>query len=298
MRILLTGAKGQLGWEILRQAPDAACDCIGIDIAEADLTDPDQVDRVIEATRPDQLIHAAAYTQVDAAETDVEAAFAVNRDAAAHLPAACAAAHIPMVHISTDFVFDGKNRAPYVETDPVAPLSVYGQSKAAGEEAVRRALDRHLIIRTAWLYGIHGHNFVKSMLRLGRKNPELRVGSDQIGCPTFAADMAAALLTVCRRIQSQSQIPWGTYHLCGQGSVSWHGFAQRIFAIAHRLDLVPDVEVTPISTAEYPTAAPRPAFSVMSCEKIHTGFGIEAPPWQTSLENMLKRLAKLGKEPV
>lgn len=298
MRILLTGAKGQLGWEILRQAPGSACDCIGIDIAEADLTDQDQVNRVMDATRPDLLIHGAAYTQVDAAESDVQAAFAVNRDAAAHLAAACAAAHIPMIHISTDFVFDGKKRAPYVETDPVAPLSVYGRSKAAGEEVVRQALDRHLIVRTAWLCGVHGHNFVKSMLRLGRKNQVLRVVSDQIGCPTFAADIAAALLTVCRRIQSQSQIPWGTYHLCGHGSVSWHGFAQRIFEIAHPLDLVPDVEVIPISTREYPTAAPRPAFSVMSCEKIRTGFGIEPPPWQGSLEKMLKQLAKIEKAPV
>jgi len=298
MRILLTGAKGQLGWEILKQAPGSACDCIGIDIAEADLTDPGQVDRVMDATRPDLLIHGAAYTQVDAAETDVQAAFAVNRDAAAHLAAACAAAHIPMVHISTDFVFDGKKSTPYVETDPVAPLSVYGRSKAAGEEVVRQALDRHLIIRTAWMYGLHGHNFVKSMLRLGRENRQLRVVSDQIGCPTFAADLADALLTVCRRIQNQSQVPWGTYHLCGRGSVSWHGFAQRIFEIAHHLDLVPDVEVTPISTREYPTAAPRPAFSVMSCEKIHTGFGIEPPPWQDSLEKMLKQLAKSRKAPV
>ncbi len=298
MRILLTGAKGQLGWEILKQAPDNTCDVIGIDIAEADLTDPDQVERVIDANRPDLLINAAAYTQVDAAETDVQAAFAVNRDAAAHMAAACDAARIPMVHVSTDFVFDGKKTEPYEETDTIAPISVYGQSKAAGEEAVRQALDRHLIIRTAWLYGVHGHNFVKSMLRLGRDNRELRAVSDQIGCPTFAADIAAALLTICRRIQSQSQIPWGTYHLCGRGAVSWHGFAQGILAIAHRFDMIDAVKVIPISTAEYPTAAPRPAFSVMSCQKIHTCFGINSPPWQESLEKMLARLAKHGEEPI
>ncbi|MCP3952560.1 MAG: dTDP-4-dehydrorhamnose reductase [Desulfobacterales bacterium] len=298
MRILLTGAKGQLGWEILRQAPDHACDCVGIDIEEADLTDPDQVDRVISATRPDLLIHAAAYTRVDAAQTDKQAAFAVNRDAAGHLAAACDEVHIPMVHISTDFVFDGKKVEPYLENDPVAPLSIYGQSKAAGEEAVRQTLDRHLIIRTAWLYGIHGSNFVKSMLRLVRENQALRVVSDQIGCPTFAADIAGALLTLCGRIQIQSQVPWGTYHLCGRGAVSWHGFAQNIMQIAHRLNMLPVVNVTPISTAEYPTAAPRPAFSVMSCEKIQARFGIVAPPWQTSLENMLKRLSKSGQESV
>jgi dTDP-4-dehydrorhamnose reductase len=296
MRILLTGAKGQLGWEILKQAPGQACDCIGIDIEEADLTDPDQVGRVMTATRPDLLINAAAYTQVDAAQADAPAAFAVNRDAAAHLAAACAAIQIPMVHISTDFVFDGKKNEPYVEDDPIAPLSIYGQSKAAGEAAVRQALDRHLIIRTAWLYGVHGNNFVKSMLRLGQENQALRVVSDQTGCPTFAADLAGALLTLCRRIQMQSRVPWGTYHLCGRGAVSWHGFAQRVMQIAHRLDMLAAVDVAPISTAEYPTAAPRPAFSVMSCEKINTCFGIDAPPWQESLETMLKRLLEYGEE--
>jgi len=175
MRILLTGAKGQLGWEVLKQAPGVNVNCIGIDIEEADITDPDQVRRVITDTRPELLINSAAYTQVDAAQTDAGAAFAVNRDAAAHLARACADARIPMLHISTDFVFDGKKTAPYVETDPVAPQGIYAQSKAAGEAAVRKVLDEHLIIRTAWMYGVYGQNFVKptrwAAPRLRRTSP-------------------------------------------------------------------------------------------------------------------------------
>ena len=292
MRILLTGAKGQLGWEILKQAPDHALDCIGIDIEDADITNPDQVNRVIADTRPDLLINSAAYTRVDAAETDTKAAFAVNRDAAGHIADTCAAKRIPLLHISTDFVFDGKKTAPYVETDPVAPLSVYGQSKAAGEDAVRKALNRHLIIRTAWLYGVHGNNFVKSMLRLSRNNNQLRVVSDQVGCPTFAADLAESLLALCHRIGDQKAVQWGTYHLCGRGEVSWHGFAESIFEIAGRLGMAANVKVAPISTPEYPTPALRPAFSVLSCQKIRAQFGIDPPPWRASLEKMLKRLSK------
>ena len=291
MRILVTGVKGQLGWEIRRQAPDHDCDCIGIDVEEADLTDPTQVDNALEAASPDLIINTAAYTRVDDAQTDTRAAFAVNREAAAHLATACADRDIPMVHVSTDFVFDGKKTDPYVETDPVAPINVYGQSKAAGEEVVRAALDRHLIVRTAWLYGVHGQNFVKSMLRLGRKNPTLRVVSDQIGCPTFAADLAHGLLSLSRRVQSETKVEWGTYHLCGAGAVSWYGFARRIMKLARQLDLAPIVDVVPIATPDYPAPAPRPAFSVMSCRKIKTRFGIAPPPWEASLETMLKRLA-------
>lgn len=292
MRILVTGAKGQLGWELLRQAPDKACDCVGIDIEEADLTDPVQVNRMVADIRPQLLINAAAYTLVDRAQTDPDSAFAVNREAVAHLAVACAAASIPMVHISTDFVFDGTQTDPYTENDPVAPLSVYGQSKAAGETAVRDSLDRHLIIRTAWLYGNHGNNFVKTMLRLGQTKREIQVVSDQVGCPTYAADLAAALLTLAERLSRPADILWGTYHLCGAGEVSWYVFAQHILQAGHRLGLVPAVAVTPISTPEYPTPAPRPAYSALACRKIDTNFGIACPPWEISLEKVLQRLAQ------
>ena len=293
MRILLTGAKGQLGWEILRQAPDHGINCIGIDIAQADITDPDQVARVVADSRPELLINSAAYTRVDAAEAESEAAFTVNRDAAGYLARACREIQVPMIQISTDFVFDGQLSRPYEETDPVAPLSVYGRSKAAGEAAMRKVLDEHLVVRIAWLYGIHGQNFVKSMLKLGREHKQVRVVSDQIGCPTFAGDVAGALLTLCRRVKTSRDIRWGTYHLCGRGAVSWHGFAEKIFEIARPLKLTGRVTVEAITTAQYPTPAPRPAFSVMSCDKIREQFGVALPPWQTSLAEMLKRLAEL-----
>jgi len=292
MRILVTGAKGQLGWEILRQAPNRPCECIGIDIEEADLTDPVQVNQVLSDIRPQLLINAAAYTLVDKAQTEAGAAFAVNQAAAAHLAAACAGDQIPMVHVSTDFVFDGTQTVPYTEDDPVAPLGIYGQSKAAGEAAVRDSLDRHLIIRTAWLYGNHGHNFVKTMLRLGHKDREVRVVSDQVGCPTYAADLAAALLTLSERLSHATPISWGTYHLCGAGEVSWYGFARRILQTAHRLGLAPAVTVTPIVTPEYPTPAPRPPYSVLACHKMKKNFGIACPPWQDSVEKMLQQLAQ------
>jgi len=296
MRILVTGAKGQLGWEILRQAPDRSFDCIGIDVEEADLTDPDQVNQVVSAIRPQLLINTAAYTLVDRAQTEAEAAFAVNREAVAHLAAACAGNQIPLVHISTDFVFDGTQTVPYTENDTVAPLGVYGQSKAAGEAVVRDILDQHLIIRTAWLYGNHGHNFVKTILRLGQKNQEVRVVSDQVGCPTYAADLAAALLTLSERLSPSTATPWGTYHLCGTGEVSWYGFARHILQAAHQLDLVPAVTVTPLATSEYPTPAPRPPYSALACSKIETKFGIVCPPWQDSVEKMLQRLAQHPRE--
>jgi len=296
MRILLTGAKGQLGWEILQQAPDHGINCIGIDIDQADITDPDQVTRVVADSRPELVINSAAYTRVDVAETESEAAFAVNRDAAGHLARACREIHIPMIQISTDFVFDGQLSRPYVETDPVEPLSVYGKSKAAGESVVRKAINEHLIIRIAWLYGVHGQNFVKSMLRLGREHKQLRVVSDQVGCPTFAADVAGALLTLCRRIESRRDTRWGTYHLCGRGAVSWHGFAEKIFEIAQGLGLTGRVAVKSISSAEYPTPAPRPAFSAMSCEKIRDQFAVLLPRWQTSLAEMLKRHAEFDEK--
>jgi len=296
MRILVTGAKGQLGWEIVRQAPNRGCDCVGIDIEEADLTDPAQVNQVVDAIRPQLLINAAAYTLVDTAQTERDTAFAVNREAAVHLAAACAEISIPMVHISTDFVFDGTRTRPYTENDPVSPLSVYGRSKAAGETAVRDTLKQHFIIRTAWLYGNHGNNFVKTMLRLGQQNRELRVVSDQVGCPTYAADLAAALLTLADHLSGPVDITWGTYHLCGTGEVSWYGFAQHILQAGHRLGLVPAVTVKPITTAEYPTPAPRPPYSALACRKIETDFGIVCPPWQVSLEKMLQRLAQHPQE--
>ncbi len=290
MKVLITGAGGQLGKELLSQAP-GDWQVAGPGHEALDIADPDQVEAAFSRIQPDLAINAAAYTGVDAAETDRKTAFAVNAKGPENLARVCAHAHIPLVHISTDFVFDGKTDQRYRESDPIGPLSVYGRSKAAGEAAVRRHLSKHLIVRTAWLYGAAGHNFVKTMLRLGREKAHLRVVADQQGSPTNAADLAAAIQTLACRIQENPDLPWGTYHYCGNGITSWHGFATAIFRLAgeHGFPLkVKTVEA--ILTRQYPTPAVRPAFSALDCHKIQMAFGIVPPDWQASLARALPRI--------
>ena len=197
--------------------------------------------------------------------------------------------------MSTDYVFDGTKPGAYIEEDPVAPLGVYGQSKAAGEAEVRQRLEEHIIVRTAWLCGIHGNNFVKTMLKFGRKKHTLQVVSDQVGCPTFASDLAEAILEVVRQVEKNESIKWGTYHYCGAGKTTWHGFATAIFDIAAQYEKLLVKNVVPISTAEYPTPVKRPANSVLDCTKIERYFGIRPRPWRESLATMIKQLYGLNK---
>lgn len=286
--ILLTGANGQVGWEFARRAPAAGLSVRAFGREELDIADNDAVARAVAAVAPRVVVNAAAYTAVDKAEGDRERAFAVNRDGAAHLAGACAARGIPLVHISTDYVFDGEKDGPYVEDDPTGPLSVYGESKLAGESAVRAFLDRHVIVRTSWVYGVHGHNFVKTMLRLGRERDVLRVVDDQHGCPTFAGDLAAALLTIAHRVASEN-LPddaYDTFHCAGAGAVTWCGFARRIFEVAApMLGRAPTVEA--ITTADYPTPARRPANSVLDCGRLSEVYGLALRPWDAALRDML-----------
>lgn len=286
--ILLTGAGGQVGWEVQRRAPAANLSVEAFSSAALDITDPDAVNGVVSAAAPRVVINAAAYTAVDKAETDKDRAFAVNRDGPGHLAAICAARNIPLIHISTDYVFDGASKEPYIEDDVTGPLGVYGESKLAGEAAVRAFLDRHVIVRTAWVYGVHGNNFVKTMLRLGRERDVLRVVDDQRGSPTFAGDLARALLVLARRFLSESppEEAYGTFHFTGGGAVSWHGFAERIFDLAAR-ELVRRPKVEPIPTSGYPTPAKRPANSVLDCGKMARVHGIMQRPWEEALEEML-----------
>ena len=286
--ILVTGIGGQVGWEIARRAARAGLALKGLTSAELDISDSKAVHAAVAQTTPKVIVNCAAYTAVDKAETEKQRAFAVNRDGPGHLAAACAARGIPLVHVSTDYVFDGASRDPYKEDDPTAPLGVYGQSKLAGEAAVRGFLDRHIIVRTAWVYGVHGHNFVKTMLRLGAERDVLRVVADQRGSPTFAGDLADALIKLARRVKSEAlpEHAYGTFHYSGGGAVSWHGFAQRIFELAApKLGRRPRVEA--ISTAEYPTPARRPANSVLDCSKIGRIHGIMQRPWEAALQEML-----------
>ena len=293
MRILVTGGKGQLGTELSRlgEGSGHALHCPGS--RELDITDPEAIQRALPDTGAELVVNAAAYTAVDRAETDGAAAWAVNAEGPLRLAEACEERNIPLVHISTDYVFDGLKSGPYLETDPVNPAGAYGRSKAAGEAHVRETCRRHLIIRTAWLYGTGGGNFVKTMLRLGGEREEVSVVADQRGCPTHAADLAAAILTIADRISAGEGEPhWGTCHYCGGGSTSWHGFAERIFALAGRYAELKVRRVSPIPTEAYPTPAARPKNSVMDCSRMARWFGIVPPPWEESLAEMIRRLYK------
>ncbi len=284
MKILITGSKGQLGWELVRQSKHFDFDILGVDLSHLDITDRLQVESIFKNFQPSLVINAAAYTNVDKAETDQKLAFAVNRDGPANISDCCSKADIPHLHISTDFVFDGNKGTSYVESDPVSPLSIYGKSKAYGEDAVRSRLRKHIILRTAWLYGVHGHNFVKTMLKIGKEKRVIKVVADQYGSPTRAADLAGAVLTIAEYIRNFAEVDWGTYHYCGLGVTTWHGFTETIFDIAGEYGLVKIPQVKPISTADYPTAAKRPVFSALDCEQIKKNFGIIPKPWQESLK--------------
>ncbi|MFH0996171.1 MAG: dTDP-4-dehydrorhamnose reductase [Pseudomonadota bacterium] len=290
MNILIAGAKGQLGSELMRQGPDRGFSAFPVDLPEVDITSPDPVRAAIRDTGASLVINCAAYTQVDMAESQDMLAFKVNSLGPAILAHVCSEAKIPLIHISTDFVFDGSKRSPYLETDPVSPMSVYGKSKAAGEAVVERILSRHIILRTAWLYALQGQNFVRTILRLGAEMDTVRVVSDQLGCPTCAEDLAESLLTLSEAIRAQGEIAWGTYHYCGKGVISWHEFAQAILDIAKAYIPLKTTRVDPITTDQYPTPAKRPVYSALNCEKIQSRFGIYPKPWRESLEKTLSRM--------
>jgi dTDP-4-dehydrorhamnose reductase len=264
-----------------------------LDRSAIDITKAAAVSAAIARQAPDLVINLAAYTAVDRAESEPEAAWAVNCAGAAQIAAACGESAIPLVHLSTDYVFDGHKVGPYHEEDAVNPLGVYGLSKEAGERAVRAAVAHHIILRTAWVYGVHGVNFVKTMLRLAAQRPLLRVVAYQRGCPTAAADIAAALIVIAEQIQ-RGGATWGTFHFAGAGSVSWRGFAEAIFDVAASqhgawpFGARPQIE--PITTDQYPTPAPRPMNSVPECRKIAEAFGIVPSSWATSLTPVVRQL--------
>ncbi len=290
MKILVTGSEGQLGWELLRQGDKLGFEMFPADLPELDITRSDQVNQLLKRCKPSLLINAAAYTNVDRAETDKALAFAVNRDGAAVLARQCRIEKIPLIHVSTDFVFDGLKKLPYLESDPIAPVGVYGQSKAAGEDQVRLQSETHIIVRTAWLYGVHGHNFVKTMLRLAKAKETLRVVADQYGCPTSAFDLAEALLTMAQRIRDDAEITCGTFHFCGKGVTTWFDFTKAIVKIAELYSPVKTAHVIPITMAEYPTDAARPLYSALDCGLIEKRFGIIPKPWQESLQITIDRI--------
>jgi dTDP-4-dehydrorhamnose reductase len=291
MKILLTGAHGQVGWELTRRGRNRGFVVEATDVDVFDITDPRAVEEKVCGQGWELVVNCAAYTAVDRAESEPELALAVNRDGPAHLAAACGKARIPLVHISTDYVFDGSKQRPYRATDPVSPLGVYGRSKAEGDTAVRSRLREHIILRTSWVYGMHGQNFVKTMLRLGRERRVLRVVNDQQGCPTNAADLAEVILAIAGRWERNS---WGTYHYAGKGVTTWHGFAEAIFAEARKYTSLLVERVEPIPSSQYPTPAKRPANSALDCSLFTRTFGIEPRPWRESLAEVIHGLFSQG----
>lgn len=286
--ILLFGAGGQLGRELSALAAERGVPLIGLTRAEGDITNASTVAAALQAHRPALVVNAAAYTAVDRAESQTLAAFAVNAEGPAILAEATAGAGIPLLHVSTDYVFDGSKPGPYLESDPVTPLGVYGASKAEGEASLRALQPRHVILRTAWVYGIHGANFLKTMLRLAGERDVLRVVADQRGCPTATCDLAEAILAVHAALQGGAE-PWGTYHFTGQGETSWHGFAEAIVEAQARFSgRRPVVEA--ITTVDYPTPARRPANSVLDSSRFASTFGYRARPWQERVSEVAASL--------
>jgi dTDP-4-dehydrorhamnose reductase len=293
MKLLLLGGNGQVGRELRRSLAPLGELVVatregGAGDAAADLDAPESLAALVAGSAPDVVVNAAAYTAVDQAETDREAAFRVNAEAPAALARACAECGALLVHYSTDYVFDGNATRPYREDDPTAPLGVYGESKLAGEAAIRESGARHAILRTAWVYAAHGRNFLRTMLRLAGERDALRVVADQVGAPTPAswiADVTAAMLR--RGIDGA-----GTWHVVADGETSWHGFASAIMreAVAAGL-LARTPSVLPIGTADYPTPARRPAYSVLDTARLQRDFGLRPPGWETGLRATLRELA-------
>ena len=291
-KILITGANGQVGWELCRQAKAKGFAVEGLTRESLDLTNLAELRHVIQRAAPDILINAAAYTAVDKAEQEQELAYLVNQEAPAVMAHVCAELNIPLLHISTDYVFAGDATQAYSETDPTSPLGVYGNSKYAGEQSIVSQHAQHIILRTSWVFGQHGQNFVKTMLRLAQEREELRVVGDQIGCPTAAKDIAQALLIMAERYFAEQNLPWGIYHYGGDKAVSWCQFAEAIISKARQQLTLAVKKITPIPTADYPTPAKRPHYSVLASEKIMTTFGIAPSDWQASLTDMIKELYK------
>ena len=276
--LLVFGAGGQVGQELMALAAARGIGAVGLTRREVDIRDADAVDGAVVAAAPRLVVNCAAYTAVDKAESEPDLAMAVNRDAAGTIARAAARRRLPVVHLSTDYVFDGTKQGAYVEADLTAPLGVYGRTKAEGEAAVRAANPRHVILRTAWVYGRHGGNFLKTMLRLAAERDRLRVVADQRGCPTATADLAEAILAVDRGL-ARDPVLAGTFHFAGTGVTTWHGFAEAIVAAqAPATGRHPPVDA--IATTDYPTPARRPANSELDSSKFTETFGYRARDWR------------------
>lgn len=280
-----------MGSALCRLGTQTSFEIVGLASQELDITDEAAIKAAIACIQPDVLINAAAYTAVDKAEQEQEQAYRTNAEGPALLARVAAMAGIPLLHFSTDYVFDGSKEGAYVESDPVAPLGVYGASKLAGERAIQTEHSRYLIFRTSWVFGLEGNNFPKTILRLATERSEIRVVADQQGCPTFADDIARAIFGILRQYQKTGSLPWGLYHFAGRLSCSWYELAAYILTIACKTQLIAAMpRVTGISTMEYPTLARRPLNSRLDCGKFLTFFPeIDLSDWADGAEELVRQ---------
>lgn len=287
IKVMVVGSAGQVGQELVKRAP-SEWRILATDRSQLDITDAQQVNSVVSSFCPDVIINAAAYTAVDKAESEPELAFAINRDGPRYLARAANACDAAFIHISTDYVFSGDKEGLYCESDMTGPTGVYGQSKLDGERAVAEECPEHIILRTAWVFGEYGANFVKTMVRLAREREQLSIVGDQYGSPTYAGDIADALLSIAEKaLQPTERNIWGTYHFSGDEYVCWAEFASAIIDSAYFCELIArKPSIRAIATSEYPTPAKRPANSKLDCSKIQEVFGINASNWRAALSNI------------
>lgn len=285
MRVLITGRHGQVSRE-LQRALGSEAELLVLGHEQLDLADGEAVRRQVRELRPDLLINAAAHTAVDQAESEPELAYAINATAPGILAEEASALRVPLIHYSTDYVFDGRKATPYCEDDATGPLGVYGSSKLAGEQAIRACGGQHLILRTSWVYSLHGRNFLLTMQRLLQEREELRVVADQVGAPTWAGTIARTTVELIRRWRDGQPGAWGTYHLTGLGETSWFGFAEAIAAHLQAQGRT-CARLTPIASSEYPTPAQRPANSRLDCSRLQHEWGVELPDWREALSECL-----------
>ncbi|MGN6423661.1 MAG: dTDP-4-dehydrorhamnose reductase [Asticcacaulis sp.] len=290
MRIVVTGKEGQVDTSLQQLGEAQGLTIIRLGLPEIDLSNPGSLSAPIEAAKPDVIISSAAYTAVDKAETEPELAQKINGDGPGELARIAARLSVPILHLSTDYVFSGDKDGVYTEDDETGPVSVYGATKLSGEHQIAAYTPNHVIMRTAWVYSPYGNNFVKTMLRLGETRDELNVVADQYGCPTYAPEIARALLSSARRVVEDSDPSLrGTFHLTGAGETNWAGFAEAIFKGAEARGRKP-VKVNPIPASQYPTPARRPANSRLSGEKLNVFYNLTLDPWRTSLDDCLDQL--------
>lgn len=284
MRILITGAEGQVASELLHSIEKNKFFIAPYSKNKLDITQLSLVRQTFQMIQPNMVINAAAYTQVDRAEEDAINAYAVNRDGAKHLAIVCEELKIPLIHLSTDYVFDGCKQSPYIETDSISPLNIYGQSKWEGEKMIRQYCSKHLILRVSAVFGKQGVNFVKTIMRLAQQQDVLRIVGDQITCPTPALAIADVIWRLCETIVDNPT--WGTYHFCGDLPVTWYDFAKEIM----KLTTHQDIRIESIASTAYPSRAKRPAYSVLNCQLLENTFGIAQADWRKGLRDVVKQL--------